>query len=753
MTEETITIGDIVWAKMPSYPLWPAIVIYPVPQVTAPYIGDESQHFVKFYGPGTNLCSWIPDKHIVKHSPKLLKEGKNKKSKKLQSAIVELEKDLKSNGPIGEIQDEETYEKKRYKKRKRDQAAIKTKNKKTKVSGYKEINHTDVVIKDHNLYKNQKEIDKYHQMQEKEHAFDGLQMQNEHEFDKSHKIQDKVNEHPKLLPNKDCVTENDMEIDNRCVQQLEIEQVIPIKGCVTEKDSTSSEQSIDTTLKRLFSDEILLNEFWKNKSGKKQALKHLQKIIEVLKDEIEKEESLKIQKCDMQLQYQEKEVNKNPNLHQTDKFDEAQKMLKQQGEVIEHSKILKKKDNGGENKVLCNPEMRANEQRVLSTKDYIAGKKSPPSEHTTNKTVEPIIYSTEVLAGEFFETAIPHAQFTTSSENEFHENVRNPIQPNDSDTLHLKSSQKSLNIIPHVLPSLIKPFGVPKDSNKNKDSLFRKKIISSARPLKFGFMGNGFLKNCILKKLILSKFNVTVWIDTSIEANEKAYYTSCAKTVKTFQALVENCDIIFSYWENSETVKFQLSQVLNSVSIDDFSNKGYVELSTLDSETAYNCGSSVTSYGGQFLEAAILGDIQDAENGDLVLLASGDQNLFDECSSPFRAISKFWHYFGGEIGRGSIMKVGHSMLQGITHAGLAEVVALIRKNGFNEDEFTDILNCTPFQHWMEKGKLMFRDSHISFRPVNDQRKDFYFGLKLALRLKQPTWTCSAANFFFERNHH
>ncbi|KAG8202024.1 hypothetical protein JTE90_010395 [Oedothorax gibbosus] len=632
----TVEIGDIVWAKMPTYPLWPAIVITPVKKITAPYIEDESQHFVKFYGPGTNNCSWIPDKNIFPHSQNLIREArKNKKSKKLQRAIVELEKHLKREGLNVEKQEEEACTKKSYKKRKRNQEAIKAKNKRTKVSGNKEINDTDVVIEDHNLHKNQKGLDNllvlYHQIKQKGPAGDGFQIPNEDEHANSHKIQDKVDEHPKVLTN----TEDNMEIENQHIQHLEIEKVVPVKDCATEKDSTSPEQSIDTTLKLLFSDEILLKEFWKNRSGKKQALQHFLKVIEVLKDEIKKEESLNIQKCDMQLQYQEKEENKDPKLHQIkDKFDEEEKLLKQQGKVTEHSKIHKnkeKEDNNEENNVLCVPEMRAVE--------------------TISKT----------LAGELFETTIleekkentepfKKTQGTTSSENEFHENVgiSIPITPNDNDKLQLKSSQKGLNMLSDVL--LIEPFKEPNELNEKK-SLFKKDLPGPTSPIKFGFMGNGILKSSILRNLIKNKLNVTLWIDTSIEANNEAYYASGVNTVKTFKDLIENSDIIFSYWENSKTVKYQMLKVLTSVSTEVFAQKGYVELSTLDPKTAYSCGRAITNHGGRFLEVAVLGDIQAADNGDLFLSASGDQTVFDDCNSSFRAISTFSYYCPGKIGR------------------------------------------------------------------------------------------------------
>ncbi len=49
---------------------------------------------------------------------------------------------------------------------------------------------------------------------------------------------------------------------------------------------------------------------------------------------------------------------------------------------------------------------------------------------------------------------------------------------------------------------------------------------------------------------------------------------------------------------------------------------------------------------GRFLEAPLVGSVQQAMEGSLVVLGAGDKTLYDECQSCFEAIGKKSFYLG-----------------------------------------------------------------------------------------------------------
>ena len=49
---------------------------------------------------------------------------------------------------------------------------------------------------------------------------------------------------------------------------------------------------------------------------------------------------------------------------------------------------------------------------------------------------------------------------------------------------------------------------------------------------------------------------------------------------------------------------------------------------------------------GRFLEAPLVGSVQQAMEGSLVVLGAGDKSLYDDCQSCFEAIGKKSFYLG-----------------------------------------------------------------------------------------------------------
>ena len=54
----------------------------------------------------------------------------------------------------------------------------------------------------------------------------------------------------------------------------------------------------------------------------------------------------------------------------------------------------------------------------------------------------------------------------------------------------------------------------------------------------------------------------------------------------------------------------------------------------------------MNSRGGRFLEASVCGSKEPASRGELIIVASGDEELFDDCYSCFEAMGKKSFYLG-----------------------------------------------------------------------------------------------------------
>merc|ERR1712032_1198714 len=80
--------------------------------------------------------------------------------------------------------------------------------------------------------------------------------------------------------------------------------------------------------------------------------------------------------------------------------------------------------------------------------------------------------------------------------------------------------------------------------------------------------------------------------------------------------------------------------------------KKFIDMSTVDEETSKEIGKAVTAKGGIYLEAPVSGSKGPALQGQLVILAAGEKNLYEEAKPCFDILGKKT-FFLGEVGAGA----------------------------------------------------------------------------------------------------
>lgn len=102
-------------------------------------------------------------------------------------------------------------------------------------------------------------------------------------------------------------------------------------------------------------------------------------------------------------------------------------------------------------------------------------------------------------------------------------------------------------------------------------------------------------------------------------------------------------------------------------------------MTSIDSETSHDIAEGINTKGGRYLEAQIQGSKSQAEEGTLIILAAGDQSLFEECQTCFEAMGRNSFYLG-DVGNASKMNLVLQMLAGVSIAAVAETLSLGRLN-------------------------------------------------------------------------
>lgn len=222
-------------------------------------------------------------------------------------------------------------------------------------------------------------------------------------------------------------------------------------------------------------------------------------------------------------------------------------------------------------------------------------------------------------------------------------------------------------------------------------------------PLRFGFLGLGIMGGGIVKNLLNSGHKVVVW-NRTLEKCRK-FEEAGAEVMPTPCDVVDNVDITFSCvsdpWVAKEMV-FGNCGVLSSSSMID--GKGYVEMTSIDAETSQDIATSIIQKGGRYLEAQIQGSKNQAEEGTLIILAAGEQTLFEECQTCFEAMGKNSFYLG-DVGNASKMNLILQMLAGVSIAAVAEALSLASKAGLQQKDVLEVLELTNISSnlMLEKG--------------------------------------------------
>lgn len=180
-------------------------------------------------------------------------------------------------------------------------------------------------------------------------------------------------------------------------------------------------------------------------------------------------------------------------------------------------------------------------------------------------------------------------------------------------------------------------------------------------------------------------------------------------------------------------------------------DKGYVEMTSLDPQTSKDICEMIEKRGGRYLEAQIQGSRKESDEGSLVVLAAGDQKLFIDCNSCFRAMGKAVFYLG-DVGYATKTNLALQLMKGIALVGLAEGLALADRCGISQEDVLQIfkmsnLNC---EYLSGKAELILNKDfkHVE-QAVQHMQKDMKLALDLSDHLKQPLLIASTANELYK----
>eukprot|EP00240_Pyramimonas_obovata_P015367 CAMPEP_0118933128 /NCGR_PEP_ID=MMETSP1169-20130426/11367_1 /TAXON_ID=36882 /ORGANISM="Pyramimonas obovata, Strain CCMP722" /LENGTH=281 /DNA_ID=CAMNT_0006875855 /DNA_START=122 /DNA_END=967 /DNA_ORIENTATION=+ len=253
-----------------------------------------------------------------------------------------------------------------------------------------------------------------------------------------------------------------------------------------------------------------------------------------------------------------------------------------------------------------------------------------------------------------------------------------------------------------------------------------------------GIMGQPMAKNLLAKGL-----EVTVWNRDGSKCAELVQ--AGAKQAGTAAECVAASDIAVAMLSDpaaATAVVFGPDGVLGAID----STKSYVDMSTVDADTSTKICEAITAAGGRFLEAPVSGSKGPAIQGQLIILAAGDEALFKECELAFDAMGKK-AFFLGACGAGAKMKLVVNMVMGSMMGAFAEGMALADVAGLSQEDLLEVLSLGAMANPMFalKGPAVMKREFPPAFPLKHQQKDMRLALALGDELNQPLPIAAASN--------
>ncbi len=243
-------------------------------------------------------------------------------------------------------------------------------------------------------------------------------------------------------------------------------------------------------------------------------------------------------------------------------------------------------------------------------------------------------------------------------------------------------------------------------------------------PPTIGFLGLGIMGSAMAGNLVRAGLPVMVYNRTAEKA--AALVAAGARLAHTPLQLAAETDILIAMVTGPAALDALLWGEQGAAA--GFSAaKTFINMSSVPPRYTLELAAELAPLGVTFIDAPVSGTKKPAEEGKLVILASGDQDRIRELAPVFQVLGHKVVYCG-PVGQGSMMKMAINLLLGVMMTGLAESLNFAQKNGLEPEAWWEVisagaLHCGLFQ--MKKEMLLSGDYPANF-PLKHMTKDLKF---------------------------
>ena len=239
--------------------------------------------------------------------------------------------------------------------------------------------------------------------------------------------------------------------------------------------------------------------------------------------------------------------------------------------------------------------------------------------------------------------------------------------------------------------------------------------------VKIGLVGTGILGEAVGLHLLKSGYPLVVYNRTksktlNLEANG-AVISDSPKNVAEMSEMIITC-----VKDASAVDEILFGQ--DGIVLGKHDGLIVADMSTINPNNAIQNSKKLAEDGISSLEIPVMGGPNVAIDGKLVLMASGDKDVFDKHKKVFDTIANKT-FFLGKSGSAHSIKIAMNLQISLLALALSEGITLTKKAGFDPEKFLEILNSTYFKTGMSENKAhkMIRDEFEPTFTLKNLKKD------------------------------
>ena len=238
---------------------------------------------------------------------------------------------------------------------------------------------------------------------------------------------------------------------------------------------------------------------------------------------------------------------------------------------------------------------------------------------------------------------------------------------------------------------------------------------------KVGLIGTGMLGEAVGLHLLESGYDLNVYNRTKSKTKKLA--ENGATIFDLPKHMAESSDLIITCVKDADAVK----EVLfgnDGITSGKYTEISVADMSTINPTSAQEISKKLHTIKIKSLEIPVMGGPNVAINGGLVLMASGDKELFETHQKIFKTIANKI-FFLGKSGSAHTIKLAMNMQISLLALSLSEGIILMKKAGIEPEKFLEILNSTYFGTGMSKKKAykMIKNEYEPTFTLKNLKKD------------------------------